>query len=169
MDNLLKFLEIVGLLGTIFAVISAIMVTYWTFRGFVPVLIRLGRGLWRRKIAIVASGDALSNLKGLLTDSRLFNTNRIIQISDEGELEAASTASLILVYWPDCMGFIDEILEQKKEQTALIIYAPHKGGPIPIDVMQKLELKKHVIVNNFRGRLMNDIVTSMITTGYEKK
>ena len=169
MEEIWKLLELLGVLGTIFAVVSAFMVAYWTIRGFLPVFYRLGHGLWRRKIAIVANGDALRNLEGLIRDSRLFNTTNVIPVAGEGELEAASRASIILVHWPDCSEFIDRILDQKKEQTALIIYAPHQGGQIPHDIMEKLETRKHVVVNNFRGRLMNDIVSSMITTGYEKR
>ena len=35
--------------------------------------------------------------------------------------------------------------------------------------MSLLDKKRNVVVNNFRGRLLNDIVVSMITTSYEKK
>ena len=169
MEKIKSIIDIIGVLGTVFSVISAILVTFWTIRGFIPVLIRLGYGLWRRKIAIIATGDTLNSLEGLLSDSKLFNTTNVIRIAGQAELEAASRASILLVYWPDCSGFIDEVLVHKKEQTALIVYAPYSGGPIPGEVMQKLEQRKHVVVNNFRGRLMNDIVTSMITTGYEKR
>lgn len=167
MELLWKLWEIAGVAGTAWAVLSAILIACWTIRGFLPVFYRLGHGLWRRKIAIVATGDALGNLDGLIRDSKLFNSANIIRAAGEGELESLTRASIILVHWPDCAEFIDQILALKKEQTALIIYAPHRGGPVPNETMQTLETRKHVIVNNFRGRLMNDIVSSMITTGYE--
>jgi hypothetical protein len=34
--------------------------------------------------------------------------------------------------------------------------------------MRNLDGKRHTAVTNFRGRLLNDIVTAMITTSYEK-
>lgn len=48
------------------------------------------------------------------------------------------------------------------------MYAPHEHGQIPREVIVAIEQKRDVIVNNFRGRLLNDIVVSMITTSYEK-
>lgn len=157
------------IIGSLFAFLCMLGIAWYTLRGLFPALFRLGHGLWRRKIAVVAEGDTLSNLETLIKDSRLFNKKNIIRVAGSGEYEAISRASVILVYWADAAATIDDVLAHKREDTALIIYAPYKDGPIPIDVMEKLETRKHVVVNNFRGRLMNDIVTSMITTGYAKK
>ena len=57
----------------------------------------------------------------------------------------------------------------KADGTALIIYAPQEHGFIPKETMALLDKKRNVVVNNFRGRLLNDIVASMITTSYERK
>lgn len=169
MSNVLAILNFIGLITTVITAIGIVMVAYWTVRGLIPALFRLGYGLRRRKIAVVATGDSLNNLVGLISDSRLFNSKRIIPTAGQGEIEAISRASLILINWPDCREYLDDILRLKSEQTALIVYAPHSGGRIENEDMAKLEQRKHVVVCNFRGRLMNDIVTSMITTGYEKK
>ncbi len=169
MDIFLEILKWPRAIGSIFAFIALLAIAYYTFRGLVPVLYRLGHGLWRRKIAIVANGDTLINLERLMKDSGLFNSKNIIRVAGKGELEAISRASIVLVYWADGQGFMADILDRKSEDTALIIYAPYKGGAIPAEMMETLENRKHVIVNNFRGRLMNDIVSSMITTGYAKK
>ncbi len=169
MNYILPVLNFIGLATTIITVIGIVLVGYWTVRGLIPALYRLGYGLQRRRIAIVATGDGLNNLEGLISDSRLFNSKRIIRVAGQGEIEAISRANLILINWPDCRDYLDDILRLKNEQTALIVYAPHSGGRIENEDMEKLEKRKHVVVCNFRGRLMNDIVTSMITTGYEKR
>ena len=168
MDALILIWNVLSVASTVVALVAAAAATYYCFRGFVPVLIRLGNGLWRRKIAIFASGDALTNLEILLLDLKLFNRTNIIRVSGDSELEAAEKASVFLVHWPDCQDNINAILQRKKEQTALIVYAPQGQGSIPVEVMVQFELRKNVVVNNFRGRLLNDLVTSMITTGYEK-
>lgn len=169
MNYILPILNFIGLVTTTITAVGIVLVGYWTFRGLIPALFRLGYGLQRRRIAIVATGDSLNNLEGLIGDSRLFNNKRIIRAAGQSEIEAISRANLILINWPDCRDYLEDILLLKSEQTALIVYAPHSGGRIENDDMAKLEQKKHVVVCNFRGRLMNDIVTSMITTGYEKK
>jgi len=54
-----------------------------------------------------------------------------------------------------------------KDKTALIIYAPQELGFISKESMAKLNQKRNVMVTNFRGRLLNDITTSIITTSYK--
>lgn len=168
-DNFISFIGLVGTIGTIFAVLSAIVVTYWTIRGFLPVLLRLGYGLWRRKIAIIAVGDAYENLEQLIKETRLFNSKNIVAVRGHGELEQAASVDVLLVHWPDCNDFIDDILDLKTAGKSLVVYAPPTGGRLPEDVMAKLELRRNVVLNNFRGRLLNDIVSCLITTAYEKK
>jgi hypothetical protein len=160
--------DIASFISTALVILSTLIAIYYCARGFVPVLIRLGNGLWKRRIALFASGDNLTSLKALLDDSRLFNKSNIKCISSAQDLEKAESADVFIVHWQDFNKYLDDVLKLKKERTALIIHAPPGQGAIPQDDMKKLELKKHVVVNNFRGRLLNDIVTSMITSGYEK-
>ncbi|MBV9159910.1 MAG: hypothetical protein JO019_04935 [Candidatus Kaiserbacteria bacterium] len=171
LDTILEVLNVLGYISTVIVILSAIVATVLCFRGFVPVLIRLGNGLWKRKIAIIAKGDALIGLENMLHDSKLFNRTNILKIPSESDLGIAEQASLFLVYWPDWKDNDDmeKILAHKEDSTALIVYAPQEHGFIPQPVMHALEKKRNVVVNNFRGRLLNDIVVSMITTGYEKK
>lgn len=61
-----------------------------------------------------------------------------------------------------------DILFMKPDECALVVYAPYDQGRIPDEQMKKLDGKRHTAVTNFRGRLLNDIVASMITTSYEK-
>jgi hypothetical protein len=70
---------------------------------------------------------------------------------------------------PDWMSEIDEILRNKSDQCALIIYAPYDKGRIPDIEMAKLDGHRHTAVTNFRGRLLNDIMASMITTSCENQ
>lgn len=160
--------NVISFATTAIVVATVITAIYYCVRGFVPVLIRLGNGLWKRRIAVFAQGDNLTNLVTLLNESKLFNRTNIIKITGEDQIEDAEKASVFLVHWPDCQKYIQTILGKKRENTSLIVYAPPDGGPIPPENMNELALRKNVVVNNFRGRLLNDIVISMITTGYEK-
>lgn len=133
-----------------------------------PVLIRLGLSLWRRKVAVFASGDTLASLGTLLTDTTLISSKNLIEIATPNDLGRADRASLFLVYWPDWSDNIADILARKKDNTGLIIYAPQAHGLVPADIIKELETHRNVVLNNFRGRLLNDVLVSMITTGYEK-
>lgn len=138
-------------------------------RGIGPALWRLGNGLAKRKIALFAKGDNLDSLVGLLTDSTLFKRSNIIEVRKKEDVGRAESATLFLVFWHDWTNEIDDILSRKSDQCALIIYAPYDKGRIPDGTMAKLDGYRHTAVTNFRGRLLNDIVASMITTSYEIK
>ena len=169
MDFLIKIITIVGAIDTILLMGAIIWaVTLW-IRGISPALYRLGYGLARRKIAVFAKNDNLNSIKALLTDSKLFRAKNIEDITRLADIERADKASVYLVYWSDWSDNITEILQKKPSSCALIIYAPYNEGRIPDEKMVELDGKRHTAVTNFRGRLLNDIVTSMITTSYEKK
>ena len=56
----------------------------------------------------------------------------------------------------------------KSDTCALIIYVPRVLGLIPEEQMKKLDESRNTAITNFRGRLLNDIVTAMITTSYAR-
>lgn len=144
----------------------------WTvclwIRGISPVLLRLGSGLAKRRIAIFAKGDHLASLQSLLTDSKLFRKKNLIDIRTPGDFDKSEKASVFIVWWHDWINDMPEILARKHAECALIVYAPFELGPIPNEQMKTLDGKRHTAVTNFRGRLLNDIVVSMITTSHEE-
>lgn len=165
---MIKILAVIGSIESIVLIIGIIWaIAMWT-KGVAPALLRLGNGLARRKVAIFAKGDNLLSLKKLLIDSKLFSARNICEITKGEDIGAAEQATLYVVFWHDWINSIDEILKKKADGCALIVYAPRDLGHIPEDQMKKLDGHRNSAVTNFRGRLLNDIVTAMITTSYEK-
>ena len=159
----------VGIVEVLFLiVVIATSVVLW-FRGIIPVLYRLGNGLARRTVAILASSGIQPSLKALLEDSRLFRKKNILAVTGVQDIDRAEEATVLIVYWPDWSDQIDRVLSMKRDQTALIVHAPPDGERIPDGVMAKLNERRNVVVNNFRGRLLTDVVSSLITTSYEKR
>ena len=109
------------------------------------------------------------SLESLLLDSRLFKKRNVIAIGHDGDIEKGRAATLFIVYWPDWTGSVDEILKEKTDGAALIVYAPQDKGSIPKDALAAFNRKRNVVICNFRGRLLNDIVVSMITTSYMRR
>jgi len=167
MKNFLHVLDIIGYGTTIIVVIASLVSIYQWCVGITPALMRLGKGLAVRKIALFASGDDFNSLRDLLIDSKLFNEKNIVQITKD-QLRKAEQYSLFLAHWKSISSHLDSILSEKKDGTALIIYAPQEEGFISIEDIAKINRHRNVIVVNFRGRLLNDIVSSLITTSYEK-
>jgi hypothetical protein len=169
MNNILILIGWVGTIETIILILGIVYGIILWARGIAPVLFRLGNGLARKEIALFAKNDNLQSIKSLLIDSRLFKEKNIRIISSAGDINTAEKSSLFLVVWADWSANIDQILAIKRNECALIVYAPYDKGRISDDQMIKIDGKRHTAVSNFRGRLLNDIVASMITTSYEKK
>ncbi|HXD18573.1 MAG TPA: hypothetical protein VN654_16285 [Vicinamibacterales bacterium] len=167
-SKVLFFLNVVGLIEAAVLVILIIAaIVLWT-RGIAPVLWRLGNGLAHRKIAVFAKGDTLSSLRSLLVDSKLFRAKNICEVTYAGDIGRADGASVYLVFWPDWSEHIDAILASKSDASPLIVYQPYDRGRLSDSAMAKLDGTRNTAVTNFRGRLLNDVVTSIITTSYEK-
>jgi hypothetical protein len=166
-ESTIKFVEWVSIIDTIVLIIVIVRAAILWFMGISPVLFRLGNGLAKSKIAVFAKNDNLGSLRSLLLDSKLFKSKNILEIASKGDIGKAEEASVYLVYWHDWVDNIEEILSKKPDKCALIVYAPYYLDKIPVEQMKNLDDKRHTAVTNFRGRLLNDIVTSMITTSYE--
>ncbi|MBF0556432.1 MAG: hypothetical protein HQK96_18090 [Nitrospirae bacterium] len=163
---------IVSSIDTIILIAGIVVAVILWARGISPVLYRLGNGLGRRKIAIFAKDDRSIEGKNLLIDSGLFKEKNIKVITSKNDLGIAEEASIYLFYyWLDWESEILEISGKRKDKCPMIVYAPiikekPDKGRVPDDVMAKLDERRNTSVTNFRGRLLNDIVTSMITTSY---
>lgn len=161
------FFVILGGIATLFSLAVLVVTVYLWARGIIPVLWRLGNGLSMRKIAIFADSE-FDNLKDVLVDSKLFRESNILRI-DRESIKKAEGCPLLLVHWKVFENQIDDVLQIKRDTDALVIYAPHKDGPVPSDVTDKINRHRNSILVNMRGRLLNDILTCMMTTGFERK
>lgn len=159
------FFIIVGGVGTIFA-FSVFIYTIWLIlSGVIPVWYRLGLGLSKRKVAIFASLENFANIKTSITDSTIFKEKNIIQITSNN-IDRAKDQTIFLVDWETFNEQIEQVFSARKNhQTAIVIYA--KPRSIPQEKMNEIADRPNTVVANFRGRLLNDILTSLITTSYE--
>jgi hypothetical protein len=159
------FFIVLGGIATLFSVIGVVVVAVLVIRGVFPVWYRLGLGLSNRKIAVFANSE-FEALKSMLVDSKLFREKNIVRI-DKKELKKAQPFSLLLVHWKPFASEMDSILSLKRDNAALIIYAPQNEGFVDKEMLEKINIERNAIIVNFRGRLLNDILTSMITTSYD--
>lgn len=168
MNGLMNAFGYIGAIESILFIGGIVYAVALWANGVLPALVRLGNGLAKRKIALFAKADNARSLKSLLIDSKLFKTSNIIEIEKRDDIGRAEAATIFLVLWHDWASAIEEILRKKSDQCPLIIYAPHDKGKIPDAEMAKLDGHRHTAVTNFRGRLLNDIVVSIITTTSEE-
>ncbi len=156
-----------GNLSTLLVLCSVCLTVYLFLKGILRVWWRLGLGLSRRKIAVFADQE-FGELRSLLVESGLFQSKNVIQIT-KSALKRAEGYDMFLVHWKAFANEIDEILKMKHDSTALLVYAPQSEGFIDKPLMERISAERNAIVVNLRGRLLNDVLVSMITTGYKAK
>lgn len=168
MDNVLWVIDNIGRIGGVIAVLGFFYAVYLWWRGIWPVLIRLGHGFAKRKVTILADHETSLVLKSMLIDSGLFQKGNIGEISIK-DCKTLQSRSLILAQWSYIADNINELIEVKDSSTALIVYAPPSEGDV--DVLSKGLIcnERNSILVNSKGRLMNDLVSSLITTDEKKR
>lgn len=160
------FFIVIGGITTTFLIIGIFYKIISWFFGITPIIFRLGIALWKRQIAIFGSLEVFDSLKSSLIDSKIFKEKNIVHIKKENT-EKAKDKTIFLVDWETFGEEIETVFNARKNhQTAIIIYA--KPQSIPNEKMTVIANRPNTIVVNFRGRLLNDILTSLITTSYDK-
>lgn len=160
--------EWAGYAATLLVFYGAVKLAFLWARGILPVLLRLGFGLSRRRVAIFARGDDQASLQQLLIDSGLFSPKNIIAINSAADVDRSAGATVFLVYWPHWKGQLELVLSHKRDRTPIVVYAPPDQGFLPQGELTLLNSRRNALVTNFRGRLINDLVSSLITTSYEQ-
>jgi hypothetical protein len=156
---------ITGGLTVCSAVIGILYRALCSLLGISPLVFRIGKALWRRKIALFGNTEAFSKLSLCLIDSGVFKKRNIDHIPDDN-IDKAKNYTVYLVDWDSSNLKIDKILSSRKNHnTAVVIYA--KPGSIPNEKMSEIANQSNTVVVNFRGRLLNDLINSMLTTSFD--
>ena len=147
-------------------------IIFWVL-GIAPLLWRLGYGRWFRKVAIVASDEIYNSLRSDLKDSGIFREKNIHHISVANLAKVKEHYLLLIHYQSFSEENIKNILNDKKSKAGMIIYfpefSPSEGKRISDEMIKEINVRENTTIVNFRGRLLNDIVTTLITTSYEKR
>ena len=161
------FFIVVGGLTVTLALLGIIYKIICWFFGITPIVFRLGIALWKRRVAVFASNEKYESIRISLIDSKIFKEKNIIHITKEN-IDKAKDETIFLVDWETFSKYIEQVFSARKnDQTAIIIYA--KPTSIPNSTMSDIANRTNTVVVNFRGRLLNDILTSLITTSYDSK
>jgi len=170
-DTVKLILEAIGLATTAVAVLTFFVAVVGWILGISPLIYRLGLGRWRRKIAIAAKDESYNFLQTDLVDSGVFREKNIHQIST-GTLSKIKEANLLLVHYGSFTeAQIKTIIRNKRSSAGMVVYFPDFSptNRIPDDIAKLINNEPHTVLVNFRGRLINDILVTLLSTSYEKK
>lgn len=166
------FIDIVGVLTTVFAICLFIWAIISWCMGVFPLFLRLGFGRWKRKIAIVANDEKYSSLKSDLVDTGIFRGKNIYHIKNDS-LAKIKEATLALVHYQSFSeDEVKTILSNKKANAGFVFYFPEFTPPtvvVSAAMMKAINEQQFTTIVNMRGRLVNDIVTTLLSTSYDKR
>lgn len=156
------FFSVVGGIFSLLTLLGFIASIFWIIKGVIPVWYRLGLSLSKRKIAIYAD-DRYDELKSILVDSGLFREKNIFKIG-ENDYGKIADFSLIIIHYKSAQSLADKILETKRDASSMIFFAPPDDGRVPPEHSNVIQTKRNTVLVNYRGRLLGDVFTAMITS-----
>lgn len=164
---------LIELVGTITTIVAILMFFYalacWIF-GIAPLLYRLGFARWKRKLQIVSSPESYSDLKSDLIKTGIFRDKNISNVT-KASLNQLKDDTLVLIHYQYLTeAEIIKVLNDKATNSGYIFYFPEFNPPtnvVPNNIMSLINNQPFTTLVNFRGRLVNDLVITMISTGFK--
>lgn len=158
--------SIVGGVFTIVAVIGLMLaIGCWVF-DVTPIAIRFGRAIRNRSTAVFASTEGFATVREALCRSRIFKDKNIAHIGADN-VEAGADHTLFIVDWDSFSNQIDAVFTLRRSANIPVVILA-KPRAISDELMERIANHPSTIVVNFRGRLVNDILTLMVTTSYAR-
>lgn len=171
METVRAFLELVGMLTTLLAVLAFFGAVLAWILGISPLLYRLGLGRWQRRISVLSDDTNFSSLRDDLVSSGVFRAKNIELVTSKN-LSKVRECSLLLVHYGSFdVNQMKTIICNKRSRAGMVVYFPDFSptNQVPDDVLKLINDEPHSVLVNFRGRLINDILITLLSTSYEKK
>ena len=164
-----RIFEAIGFITTIMAIIGGLVTIVGWIAGVSMVMKRLGLGRWYRKVLIVSGGESGEMLKKDLIDSGVFRGKNISIIGGQS-LSDIKTADLILLdYWSIDPNRVLTAIGNKQNRAGMVVYSPMKNGRITPEVTERINDEPFTTIVQMRGRLVNDLLITLMSTSYYKK
>ncbi|ADZ89955.1 hypothetical protein [Marinomonas mediterranea] len=186
MELLTKFWSLLSNYGNalnLIAIVISVIALSRSLSKSVPILYRLGKALSSHEILIYAD-DRYEDLKETLEDSGLFDPKKIKKVGINN-LDKIRSADICIVHYQCAKNSIikendrlnlqehqrdntiSRIINLKSNNNSLIVYAPH-GERLQNEEFGLLDSKNNTALTNFRGRLVSDVLISMIAMKRQK-
>lgn len=163
------FFEIIGAVTVIAAIIGGLSVFFGWSAGIFMVMKRLGLGRWYRKVLIVSDVNSGQALKEDLVGSGVFREKNIKVIGEQNISEVKNSDLILLDYWSISPKKSLVVISNKQSSAGLVVYSPMKNERIADEVTERINDEPFTTLVNMRGRLVNDLLITLMSTSYDKK
>ena len=162
-------LEVIGAVTIVIAIIGGLATFFGWTMGISMVMKRLGLGRWYRKVLIISDVSNGTSLKKDLIDSGVFREKNIIVIGEQNISDVKSSDLMLLDYWSISPEKALTAIANKQSHAGLVVYSPMKKGRIADEVTERINDEPFTTLVNMRGRLVNDLLITLMSTSYDKK
>lgn len=172
LNEIRLFFEIVGAITIVVGIVNLFISIFSWGLGVFPLFWRLGFGRWSRKIDIAADNANFNSLKSDLLETGIFREKNMRQVCNTCISKAKNSGLLLVHYQSFSADQIKTLLSCKKPNAGYIFYFPEFNpatNKIPDDIRDLINNEQFTTVVNFRGRLINDIMTTLLSTSYDKR
>ena len=161
--------EVIGGLTVLLAFFTGLATFLGWTAGVFVVFKRLGLGRWYRKLLIVGSATDTTSLKKDLVDSVVFREKNVHEAGSRNLSDVKDASLILLDYWSMTESQVSTVLANKRKSAGLVVYSPMGGGRIPDNISEKINNEPFTTIVNMRGRLVNDLLVTLMSTSYDKK
>lgn len=162
-------LEFIGGVTIVVAIIGGLMTFFGWSAGVFMVMKRLGLGRWYRKVTILSDVNNGESLKKDLIDSGVFREKNIKLIGENNISDIKSADLVLLDYWSISPEKALGAISNKQKHAGLVVYSPMKKGRIEDEVTARINDEPFTTLVQMRGRLVNDLLITLMSTSYDKK
>lgn len=162
-------LEFIGGATIVATFVSGLMTFFGWSAGIFMVMKRLGLGRWYRKVTILSDVDNGQSLKKDLIDSGVFREKNIKLIGESNISDIKSADLVLLDYWSISPEKALSAISNKQKHAGLVVYSPMKKGRIEDEVTARINDEPFTTLVQMRGRLVNDLLITLMSTSYDKK
>lgn len=162
-------LEFIGGSIVVIAIIGGFATFVGWTRGVFMVMKRLGLGRWYRKVTIVSNAESGDRLKKDLIGSGVFREKNINRISEDNIADVEEADLILLDYWSVQPDKALRAIDNKRKHAGLVVYSSMKNDRLPQDVADRINEEPFTTLVQMRGRLINDLLITLMSTSYDKK
>ena len=163
------FFEIIGAVTIIIAIVGGLATFFGWTMGIFMVMKRLGIGRWYRRVLVVSDISHGASLKEDLINSGVFREKNIKVIGEQNISDVKNSDLILLDYWSISPEKSLVAIANKQSHAGLVVYSPMKNGRIADEVTERINDEPFTTLVNMRGRLVNDLLITLMSTSYDKK
>ena len=173
MLNLISYINnhpIIIIISFFINVITFFSTIYFMFKFSekpIKIVFKFSKNIMQCRIAIYSNPDR--DLNSTIKSMNVFEEKNIRTIIPNNDINIGKDSNLLVINYEDFSDRILKIIDECRNSTKIpVIIFANPGAIQPITLLNEITNRNNLTIVNYKGRLLNDIITSLITTEFSK-